>query len=594
MKTIKHILSVVLMGVALASCDDLFEPAQENLKDVSSMYGDASYAQGILGNAYILLPYSNSPQTDLATDDAVSNDQTNSYLQMATGAWSSQNDPTSQWKNRLNAIQYVNIMVANAEKVAWSTDEGLQRLFSDLFKGDAYGMRALQMFYLLRAHAGMVDGVNEMMGVPILREFQEAGADFNQPRATFRACIDSIMVDIDRALELLPYEYEDVTDDNAVPEKYKRYYISAGKYTRAFGYHQKGKINGMILRALRAQVALFAASPAYAQYSGVTMEQAARYAAELINTKEMPADGYKWFANTTEIGGLNKGYNSSESIWQTNVSERHSLEGDFYPPSINGLGRCNPSQNLVDAFPMTNGYPITDSRSGYNPQAPYADRDARLAAYILYDGQTIGSGNTTIITGTYGDNNVNGLNYTVGYSTRTGYYMRKLLRPDVNLNPSNITNQKSYDARIRWTEMFLDYAEAANEAVGPNVAVAGSKWTAKSVIRSLRERAGICAGVDDPYLDECAQNKDKMRELIRNERRLELCFENHRFYDLRRWQVDLNKLNETVKGAEISAPNAGFKTIDVEQRNYKQHQFFGPIPYSEILKYDALQQNSGW
>ena len=594
MKTIKHILSVVLMGVALASCDDLFEPAQENLKDVSSMYGDASYAQGILGNAYILLPYSNSPQTDLATDDAVSNDQTNSYLQMATGAWSSQNDPTSQWKNRLNAIQYVNIMVANAEKVAWSTDEGLQRLFSDLFKGDAYGMRALQMFYLLRAHAGMVDGVNEMMGVPILREFQEAGADFNQPRATFRACIDSIMVDIDRALELLPYEYEDVTDDNAVPEKYKRYYISAGKYTRAFGYHQKGKINGMILRALRAQVALFAASPAYAQYSGVTMEQAARYAAELINTKEMPADGYKWFANTTEIGGLNKGYNSSESIWQTNVSERHSLEGDFYPPSINGLGRCNPSQNLVDAFPMTNGYPITDSRSGYNPQAPYADRDARLAAYILYDGQAIGSGNTTIITGTYGDNNVNGLNYTVGYSTRTGYYMRKLLRPDVNLNPSNITNQKSYDARIRWTEMFLDYAEAANEAVGPEAAVAGSKWTAKSVIKSLRERAGICAGVDDPYLDECAQSKEKMRELIRNERRLELCFENHRFYDLRRWQVDLNKLNETVKGAEISAPNAGFKTIDVEQRNYKQHQFFGPIPYSEILKYDALQQNSGW
>ena len=594
MKTIKHILSVVLMGVALASCDDLFEPAQENLKDVSSMYGDASYAQGILGNAYILLPYSNSPQTDLATDDAVSNDQTNSYLQMATGAWSSQNDPTSQWKNRLNAIQYVNIMVANADKVAWSTDEGLQRLFSDLFKGDAYGMRALQMFYLLRAHAGMVDGVNEMMGVPILREFQEAGADFNQPRATFRACIDSIMIDIDRALELLPYEYEDVTDDNAVPEKYKRYYISAGKYTRAFGYHQKGKINGMILRALRAQVALFAASPAYAQYSGVTMEQAARYAAELINTKEMPADGYKWFANTTEIGGLNKGYNSSESIWQTNVSERHSLEGDFYPPSINGLGRCNPSQNLVDAFPMTNGYPITDSRSGYNANDPYADRDARLAAYILYDGQTIGSGNTTIITGTYGDNNVNGLNYTVGYSTRTGYYMRKLLRPDVNLNPSNITNQKSYDARIRWTEMFLDYAEAANEAVGPNVAVAGSKWTAKSVIRSLRERAGICAGVDDPYLDECAQSKEKMRELIRNERRLELCFENHRFYDLRRWQVDLNKLNETVKGAEISVPNAGFKTIDVEQRNYKQHQFFGPIPYSEILKYDALQQNSGW
>ncbi len=582
------------MGITLASCDDLFEPAQENLKDVSSMYGDANYAQGILGNAYILLPYSNSPQTDLATDDAVSNDQSNSYLQMATGAWSAENDPTSQWKNRLNAIQYVNIMVANADKVAWSTDEGLQRLFTDLFKGDAYGMRALQLFYLLRAHAGMVDGVSEMMGVPILREFQEADADFNQPRATFRACIDSIMVDIDRALELLPYEYNDISDDNAVPAKYRSLGISAGKYTRAFGYHQKGKINGMILRALRVQVALFAASPAYANYSGISMEQAARYAAELIDTKDMPADGYKWFANTAEIGGLNKGYNSSESIWQTNVSERHDLESNYYPPSINGLGRCNPSQNLVDAFPMSNGYPITDSRSGYNPQNPYADRDGRLAAYILYDGQSIGSAGTTIITGTYEANNINGLNYTVGYSTRTGYYMRKLLRPDVNLNPSNITNQKSYDARIRWTEMFLDYAEAANEAVGPEVAVAGSKWTAKSVIKSLRERAGICPGTDDPYLNECVQSKEKMRELIRNERRLELCFENHRFYDLRRWQVDLNKLNETVKGAEISAADAGFKTIDVEPRNYKDYQYFAPIPYSEILKYNALQQNKGW
>lgn len=594
MKTIKHILPVVLMGISLASCEDLFEPAPENLKDVSAMYGDASYAQGIMGNAYILLPYSNSPQTDLATDDAVSNDQSNSYLQMATGAWSAENDPTSQWKNRLNAIQYVNIMVANAANVKWSTDEGLQRLFTDLFKGDAYGMRALQLFYLLRAHAGMVDGVNEMMGVPIIREFQEANADFNQPRATFRECIDSIMVDIDRALELLPYEYGDVVDESLVPAKYQSLGIAAGKYTRAFGSHEKGKINGMILRALRAQVALFAASPAYASYSGITMEQAARYAAELIDSKTMPADGYTWFANIAEINGLNKGYNSSESIWQGNVSERHSLEGDFYPPSINGLGRCNPSQNLVDAFPMANGYPITDSRSGYDANAPYAGRDGRLSAYILYDGQTIGSGGTTITTGTYKPNNVDGLNYTIGHSTRTGYYMRKLLRPDVNLNPSNTTDQKSYDARIRWTEMFLIYAEAANEAAGPEVAVGGSPWTAKSILKALRERAGICAGTDDPYLNECAQSREKMRELIRNERRLELCFENHRFYDLRRWQVDLSKLNETVRGAEISAADAGFKTIDVEARNYKDYQFFGPVPYSEILKYDALKQNKGW
>jgi len=611
MKTIKHILPVVLMGTVLASCDDLFVPADENLKEVEAMYTDASYASGILGNAYILMPYANTPGTDYATDDAVCNDKSNNYLKMATGAWSAQNDPTSQWQNRLNAILYTNIMVNNAEKVTWSTDSKLQTLYVDLFKGDACGMRALQLFYLLRAHAGMVDGVSEMMGVPIIREFQGADADFNQPRATFRACIDSIMADINRGIEMLPYEYGDITDENLVPAKYKNQGILAGKYSRAFGTHQKGKINGMILRALRAQVALYAASPAFAQYSGITMEQAAQYAAELINTKEMPTDGYNWFANTATINGLGKGENSSECIWQSNVSDRHSLESSFYPPSIYGEGRCNPSQNLVDAFPMTNGYPISDSRSGYDQSAPYASRDARLAAYIIYDGQAIGSGNSTIITGTYGSNNNDGLNYREGYSTRTGYYMRKLLRPDVNLNTSNTTDQKSYDARIRWTEIFLAYAEAANEAAGPDVAVAGCKWTAKSVLKALRERANICSyvttikegdkekevlvGLDDPYLEECAQSKEKMRELIRNERRLELCFENHRFYDLRRWQVDLSKLNETIRGIEITDELGNSKAIDnVETRSYKDYQFYGPIPYSEVMKYDALQQNKGW
>lgn len=580
------------MGAALASCDDLFEPADENLKEVDAMFTDADYASGILGNAYILMPYSNTPNTDYATDDAVCNDMSNSYLQMATGNWSSQNDPTSQWKNRLNAIQYINIMVANASKVAWSTDPKLQQLFVDLYLGDSYGMRALQMFYLLRAHAGMVDGVNEMMGVPILREFQEGGADFNQPRATFRACIDSIMADINRGIELLPYEYEDV-DDSKVPEKYQVLRISGGKYSRAFGSHQKGKINGMILRALRAQVALYAASPAFAPYSGISMEQAAQYAADLVGNVEMPADGFTWYCNVEEIAGLNKGYNSTESIWQGNVTDRHSLEADFFPPSLHGNGRCNPSQNLVDAFPMANGYPISDSRSGYDANHPYESRDGRLSAYIIYDGQTLGTKDEVITTGTYAENN-DGINKRESYSTRTGYYMRKLLRPDVNLDPANTTNQKSYDVRIRWTEIFLAYAEAANEAYGPTAAAPNCKWTAKSVIRALRERAGICAGTTDPYLDECAQSKDKMRELIRNERRLELCFENHRFYDLRRWQVDMSKLNETIKGAEIAAPNSGFKTVNVEERKFADFQFYGPIPYTEILKYSALQQNKGW
>lgn len=583
------ICSLLAMGMALTACDDLFEPAKENINDISMMYTDASYAQGLLGNAYILLPYSSEPGTDMATDDAVCNDLSNDYVKMATGSWTSQSDPTSQWKNRLNAIQYINIVIANADKVNFSVDPKLQLMFVDLFKGDAYGMRALQLFYLLRAHAGMVGG--QMMGVPILTDYQDANTDFNQPRKPFKECIDSIMSDIKKAEALLPYNYADIADD-AVPAKYKALGINGGQYSRAFGTHQKGKICGQILQALRAQVALYAASPAFVQYSEVSMSVAAQYAAAVIGNMELVANGNAWFADTKEIGGLQKGYNAAESIWQTNVEERLSHEENFFPPSLFGKGLCNPSQNLVDAFPMANGYPISNPNSGYDPANPYSGRDNRLASYIVYDGSQVGS--ATIVTGTYKENNVDGLNHTQGASTRTGYYMKKFLRTDVNLNSSNQTKQKSYDARIRYTELFLAFAEAANEAAGPDGHIAGTNHTAKSVIRAIRQRAGICVDTEDPYLEECASSTEKMRELIRNERRLELCFENHRFYDLRRWQVDLGKLNETAKGAQITAAGSGFQTIDVEARKYEAYQFYGPIPYSEIMKFSALTQNDGW
>ena len=202
-------------------------------------------------------------------------------------------------------------------------------------------------------------------------------------------------------------------------------------------------------------------------------------------------------------------------------------------------------------------------------------------------------GGKTINTTTDDKNNVDGLNQTPGTSTRTGYYMKKGLHPDVNLQLG--TQQKTYDVRIRWTELFLAYAEAANEAegIGPNKAakLTVCRKTAKDVMKQIRERAGICPdGAYDAYLEECAKSTEKMRELIRNERRLELCFENHRFYDLRRWGANLN---EAATGMKIS--NGTYEKIaNVEARKYEPYMQFGPIPYTEIMKYDALKQNQGW
>jgi hypothetical protein len=119
------------------------------------------------------------------------------------------------------------------------------------------------------------------------------------------------------------------------------------------------------------------------------------------------------------------------------------------------------------------------------------------------------------------------------------------------------------------------------------------------VIKAIRERGGLPA--DDPYLEACANSKEKMAELIRNERRIELCFENKRFWDLRRWKMPLN---EAVMGIQIEKidpdkdpdpENLKYTRIQVEDRNFdSSYQWYGPLPKSEVDKWSELMQNKGW
>lgn len=278
------------------------------------------------------------------------------------------------------------------------------------------------------------------------------------------------------------------------------------------------------------------------------------------------------------------GVGPQEMIWRGNVESNRSEEENNFPPSLYGKGRMNPTQNLVDAFPMKNGYPISDSRSGYDEKNPYADRDPRLDLYIIYNGSKAGVSNTVINTSADATT-ADGLNKRET-STRTGYYMKKRLRMDVNCNPSMAQSKNHYTPRIRYTEIFLNYAEAANEAWGPK-GTGKHGYSAYDVIKAIRTRAGI---TDHSYLDECAADPAKMQALIRNERRLELCFESFRFWDLRRWKADIN---ENARGTEI---RGGVHTAlpEVERREFTDYMYYGPIPNSEVLKFSNLQQNAGW
>lgn len=591
----KNYIKILALLPLFSACDDLFDPALENNRDIDAMYDEPSFAQGILANAYILKPYSSSPTSDLATDDAVTNDNSSNWIRMATGSWTASNDEASQWKNRYNAIQYINLFLERVDDVEWARDEDIKMMFRDRLKGEAYGLRALNMYYLLRSHAGWTED-GELLGVMIKTDSENIDSDFNQPRKPFYECIDSIYKDCERALELLPLDYGVKTDAD-VPEKYKEYGVNGDEYERVTGENMRGRISGRIVEAIRAQVALLAASPAYnTEENKDRWAQAADYAAIVIDRLDagnikLDADGYTWYCNKTEIdNNISGGKVPEEILWRSDNSSSNSLEASNFPPSLFGTGLVNPTQNLVDAFPMANGYPINHISANYHETNPYADRDPRLTAYVLYNGGTQGPSNSTIITADYGENE-DAINRESGYSTRTGYYLKKLLRPDCNLDPTKNTTQKHYTAYIRYTEIYLAYAEAAFEAWGAE-GTGTHSYSAVDVIKAIRSRAGV----GNDYVDEVKDDEILMRELIHNERRLELCFENHRFYDLRRWKVSLDKLNETARGMRItgSEGNATYSPIDVEKRAYEDYQYYGPIPYSEVVKYSELEQNKGW
>ncbi|MBV4358870.1 RagB/SusD family nutrient uptake outer membrane protein [Pinibacter aurantiacus] len=579
----RTIINILIISLAFSGCKKILSPADENNRELSDIYDNAAFAEGLLLNGYVRLPISNYSFTDVATDDAVSNDPNNNYRLMATGKWSSISNPMEQWTGAFAAIQYLNQILEQTDKVTWATTgQYTDAMFNDRSKGEAYGLRGLFMFYLLQAHGGWSpDG--KLLGVPILTSSQNAQSNFKLPRNTFEECVQQIYKDLDSAASYLPLDFENVS---AVPSKY------AGKttvadYNRVFGAYNRQRMTARIVNAIRAKVSLLAASPAYNQGTTVVWSKAADDAAKVLDLNGglagIAANGNYWYSsqNAGEINGVASGVNPAEILWRGNVGDGNNLEKDNYPPSLYGSGRVNPTQNLVDAFPMANGYPITNASSGYDANNPYAGRDPRLARYIVVNGSKMGPSGSTISTKVGGTND--GLN-AIPTSTRTGYYMRKLLREDVNLNPANTNTQRHYVPYIRYTEIYLLYAEAANEAWGPD-AKGTHAYSAREIIAAIRKRAGIAQ--PDNYLASISSKED-MRALIQNERRLELSFEGFRFWDIRRWQQNIA---EPAKGVTITSTS--FSVGPVEDRLYQDFMHYGPLPYNEVLK-ENLIQNKGW
>ena len=549
-----------VIGLVITSCTDFIETQPEKRLTTDNVIEKSSYAEGLLLKAYKNFPTTYNFDTDISADDAVSNNPGAIATILANGGWTSSNNPYDKWAKSYEMFLYINTFIEIAPEVTWDWKNSIKNdYFAKRLMGEAYALRAWYGFNLLQAHGG-ISSDGRLLGYPIVTKPLGPNDDYKLPRNTYAECVNQIVSDIDKAIVLLPLTWADKPGDS--------------DYNQTNGVRNVNRINGITAKLLKSRVLLYAASPAFAA-SGITWSQAAAAAAEIIANKGGLAS-----LRPTDVEFYKSNF-SADNLWYSTVAANGSdMEKTNFPPSLFGQGQTNPTQELVESFPMKDGTPF--SKSANTTVSQYVNRDPRLAKYIVYNDLTFGG--TPIKMADLAEN-ADAPNRNL-LATRSGYYLKKFMIESVKVDPGKPTvGANHFYTYARFTEALLNFAEAANEAQGPDAVVNG--FTARAVINAIRTRGGITSTAYINGLD-----KNGLRTAIMNERRIELCFEGHRFWDIRRWNQKVN-MQSNVSGVKIATDNINTTVTVLQKQNYQDHQIYGPIPFTETLKYD-LKQNKGW
>ena len=441
------------------------------------------------------------------------------------------------WQANYIVIRKANTLLARIDEVP-TTDAALKSRLT----AEAKFLRAFAYAELIKAFGG----------VPLITTEQNVNDDLLVPRNTFDEVLAFIVKECDEAAAVLPASY---------------------------GATDLGRATKGAALALKARMQLYHASPLHNPANDASRWNAAAQSAKAVmdlNVYGLHPDYYRLFMDKTgnpEVIFAKK-YARPGRIHETAWKLAMSIQA---PDVIGGAwGAFHATQNLVDAYEMKNGKLISDPTSGYDPQNPYSNRDSRLDKSLLRNGSAWKG--TTVETFEGGNAN----RASNGDRTKTGYGLRKFI------DEKYITAAEVYQGGdndwiyMRYAEVLLNYAKAQNEAVGPDA-------TVEAALNLVRARAG------QPALT--GLSKDQMRERIRNERRVELSFEEHRFYDVRRWKLGSTLFNVPVKRMRIVKNANGSLTYTVEElenRVYKEHFNLLPIPQIEIDRNPNLVQNPGY
>ena len=579
---------LTFLGVGLlfmaSACNDGYEkePVEHFTLDYLFSRADSAGIQAryFLNNIYYEhLPSGynriNGDFLDAASDDAISiNNNEPEIYKLFMGRYSAVSRLTDmEWGGYYQGIRKANILINNIDVVPFNLTYinalGETKPLNYTMKAEARFLRAHFYFELVKRYGG----------VPLVGDnVYVLGDDVQLPRNTFAQCIDYIVRELDEIKDdLRSLPMADATEFAHAPTK-------------------------EACLAMKARVLLYAASPlfnekpleagneliGYPSYDSGRWNLAAQAAKDLIDQYGPKGKGTLNLAQDYRNIFVDfYGGNNPELIFFRPVGKNKSIETANGPLGFSGNslgnGNTNPTQNLVESFLMKDGTKYVST----SVDDPFKNRDPRLDFTILHHGSRWL--NTTLDTQVGGTHNPSGAQYS-----RTCYYMAKFMK-DYQTS-SNYEDNIHLWVMYRYGEVLLNYAEALNE-----VALAGGTIDNKEVLNSLiqlRKRAGIEPGNENYYGLPAPQNYDaaEMREIIRNERRIEMAFEEQRYWDIRRWRIAEDIFKEPLKGLNIQV--VGNKTIynevNVLSAEFDTKRYFYPIPYSEVIKNGNMIQNPNW
>ena len=560
---LQHIYKTVLgcfMVAGLGSCQkdfldtkiDTSQTPQTLSSNYNTLFSLANAPYMYLRNEFTMM---DNNLFAAAPDEAVQTSVSANVRLFNNGSWNAVNNPDNYYASYYSAIRAANYFIEqspnykaflalNRDTISTTgkTNYTNDTLNMGWYRGEAHILRAWYYFELSKRYGG----------VPLVTKTLEITDNTNLPRASYDDIISFVVSEVDNFKDSLQPNWK----------------------TSAFT-NNDGRLNKGAALALKARALLYAASPLHNTTNDVSKWQKAAQAAHDVIVFGQGAGAYSLHTDYRNYFLQNNTLTSAETIWALRYTASNTLEVNNYPISTpGGLSGLTPTENLVSDY---------EYKGTPNPLKPYQNRDPRLYYSVVTNDTTWNSRKI--------DESVGGTDdMRKANASKTGYYLKKFLNDNMNLT-QGATQVHNWPV-FRYGEILLEYAEAMNEAYGPDNA---NNWglTARQALNSVRNRTGVAM----PAVTIADQAG--FRNAVKHERRIELAFENYRYWDLLRWKDAETVLNQPMTGVSVTRNASNqfvYTPVTVESRVFDASKmYYYPFPQTEIIKSNGiLLQNPNW